>query len=45
MLVTNEVVTTIQPPSVLKKSTLGAGDSMLAGIVYYLSQEKTLLKQ
>ena len=45
MHVTNEVLTTMQPPSVLKKSTVGAGDSILAGIVYYLSQEKTLPKQ
>lgn len=43
MLITNDVVKTIKPPSVFRKSTVGAGDSMLAGIVYYLSQEKNIV--
>jgi 6-phosphofructokinase 2 len=30
------------PPPVERKSTVGAGDSMVAGIVFYLSQGKGL---
>ncbi len=42
MLVTNEMAEMITPPPVIRKSTVGAGDSMVAGIVFYLSQGKTL---
>ena len=42
LLVTNDLATIIKPPSVIKKSTVGAGDSMVAGIVYYLSKQKTI---
>jgi 6-phosphofructokinase 2 len=44
MLVTKNEATQISAPPVKKKSTVGAGDSMLAGIVYSLSQGKTLLE-
>ena len=43
MLVTNDLVKIIKPPPVTKKSTVGAGDSMVAGIVYYLSLEKSIV--
>jgi 6-phosphofructokinase 2 len=33
----------ITPPPAIKKSTVGAGDSMVAGIVFFLSQGKSLL--
>ncbi|MCY7293535.1 MAG: 1-phosphofructokinase family hexose kinase [Ferruginibacter sp.] len=36
MIVTKEITEIISAPSVIKKSTVGAGDSMVAGIVYYL---------
>jgi 6-phosphofructokinase 2 len=42
MLVTKDVVETFTPPHVARKSTVGAGDSMVAGIVFYLSQDKNL---
>jgi 6-phosphofructokinase 2 len=42
MLVTKEEVVMFKPPVVKVKSTVGAGDSMLAGIIFYLCQEKTL---
>jgi 6-phosphofructokinase 2 len=42
MLVTNEMAEMITPPPVIRKSTVGAGDSMVAGIVFYLSQGKSL---
>ncbi|HEY6063156.1 MAG TPA: 1-phosphofructokinase family hexose kinase [Chitinophagaceae bacterium] len=42
MLVTNEMAKMITPPPVIRKSTVGAGDSMVAGIVFYLSQGKNL---
>jgi 6-phosphofructokinase 2 len=42
MLVTKEMAEMITPPPVIRKSTVGAGDSMVAGIVYYLSQNKNL---
>lgn len=38
MLVTKEEVVTITPPVVKKRSTVGAGDSMVAGMVLSLSQ-------
>lgn len=37
MLVTKEGAATFTPPPVQRKSTIGAGDSMVAGIVHYLS--------
>ncbi len=42
MLVTNDVSEIFTPPQVKRISTVGAGDSMVAGIVYYLSIGKTL---
>lgn len=42
MLVTNEVAEIIIPPPVKRKSTVGAGDSMVAGIIFYLSLGKKL---
>ena len=42
MLVTNDIAEIITSPPVIKKSTVGAGDSMVAGIVFYLSQGKSL---
>lgn len=44
MLITKEVSEIITAPTVVRKSTVGAGDSMVAGIVYYLAQGKTLLE-
>jgi 6-phosphofructokinase 2 len=42
MLVTDEITEIFTPPAVERKSTVGAGDSMVAGIVFYLSQGKSL---
>jgi 6-phosphofructokinase 2 len=42
MLVTGEIAEMVTPPAVERKSTVGAGDSMVAGIVFYLSQGKSL---
>ena len=42
MLVTAEIAETFIPPAVMRKSTVGAGDSMVAGIVYFLTQGKDL---
>ena len=42
MLVTKELALQIMPPAVKRKSTVGAGDSMVAGIVFSLSKNKTL---
>jgi 6-phosphofructokinase 2 len=42
MLVTKEEMKKIMPPPVDRKSTVGAGDSMVAGIVFYLSKGKTI---
>ncbi len=42
MLVTNDRAEIIATPHVIRKSTVGAGDSMLAGIVFYLSQQKSI---
>ncbi len=39
MLVTKDEVITSSSPTVKKKSTVGAGDSMVAGMVYALSKE------
>lgn len=44
MLVTKEFTEIITAPSVTKKSTVGAGDSMVAGIVQYLFLEKNILE-
>jgi 6-phosphofructokinase 2 len=44
MLITDEIAEIFTPPAVLRKSTVGAGDSMVAGIVFYLSQGKSLLQ-
>lgn len=44
MLVTHDMAEIITPPQVIRKSTVGAGDSMVAGIVYYLSLGKTLVQ-
>jgi 6-phosphofructokinase 2 len=43
MLVTRSITEIIKPPNVIRKSTVGAGDSMVAGIVYYLSMEKDII--
>jgi 6-phosphofructokinase 2 len=43
MLVTKDIIQIIKPPDVLRKSTVGAGDSMVAGIVYYLSIGKGVI--
>ncbi|MBL7701939.1 MAG: 1-phosphofructokinase family hexose kinase [Ferruginibacter sp.] len=42
MLVTAGTAETFIPPAVERKSTVGAGDSMVAGIVFYLSLGKSL---
>lgn len=44
MLVTKNIVEKIVPPQVIRKSTVGAGDSMVAGIVFYLSLGKNLVE-
>lgn len=44
MVVTNKIDQTITPPQVKRKSTVGAGDSMVAGIVFYLSQGKSIVE-
>ena len=44
MLITNGIAELIKPPAVKKKSTVGAGDSMVAGIVFYMSQDKSLVE-
>jgi 6-phosphofructokinase 2 len=44
MLVTKEIAELITPPPVIRKSTVGAGDSMIAGIVFYLSLGKSLVE-
>ncbi len=44
MLVTDDIAEIFTPPAVERKSTVGAGDSMVAGIVFYLAQGKTLLQ-
>lgn len=42
MLVTKDIVEIYTSPKVERKSTVGAGDSMVAGIVYSLSMNKSL---
>ncbi len=44
MLVTKEITEIITPPPVIRKSTVGAGDSMIAGMVFYLSMGKSLIE-
>lgn len=44
MLVTKDIIKTISSPPAKKKSTVGAGDSMVAGIVLGLSQNKSLIE-
>ena len=44
MLVTKDLMVAIKPPEVPRKSTVGAGDSMVAGIVLGLSKNKNLLE-
>ena len=42
MLVTKTISATFTPPQVVRKSTIGAGDSMVAGMVHYLSSGHSL---
>lgn len=42
MLFTNNNTYKVEAPIVKRKTTVGAGDSMVAGIVYYISQKKNL---
>ena len=42
MLVTKELALQIMPPAVKRKSTVGAGDSMVAGIALSLTRNKSL---
>ncbi len=42
MLVTNNMAELIAPPPVTRKSTVGAGDSMVGGIIYYLEKGKVI---
>ncbi len=42
MLVTKDVIEIYTSPKVERKSTVGAGDSMVAGIIYSLSRDKKL---
>ena len=44
MLISEDFSGTITSPPVLRKSTVGAGDSMVAGMIIYLSQGKSLLE-
>ncbi len=44
MLVTDELAEIITPPQVERKSTVGAGDSMVAGIVLYISNGHSLVE-
>ncbi len=44
MLVTKEMAQQIIPPAVIRKSTVGAGDSMVAGMVLSLSKNKNLIE-
>jgi 6-phosphofructokinase 2 len=44
ILVTKDITQIIKPPVVKRKSTVGAGDSMVAGIVYYLFIGKDIIE-
>ncbi len=44
MLVTKDLALQIVPPSVKRRSTVGAGDSMVAGMVMSLEAKKTLIE-
>jgi 6-phosphofructokinase 2 len=44
MLVTKNEMHQVTPPPVTKKSTIGAGDSMVAGIIYSLENGSNLLR-
>jgi 6-phosphofructokinase 2 len=44
MLVTNNLAEIITAPKVVRKSTVGAGDSMVAGIIWHLSQGHNLVE-
>ena len=44
MLVTKDIAEIFTPPPVKRKSTVGAGDSMVAGIIYFLSKGKSLVE-
>ncbi|MBS1529506.1 MAG: 1-phosphofructokinase family hexose kinase [Bacteroidetes bacterium] len=42
MMVTTDTFILVSPPKIEPKSTVGAGDSLVAGIVHYLSSGKSL---
>jgi len=44
LLLTKDITEKITAPAVVKKSTVGAGDSMVAGIVYFLTEGKNLVE-
>ncbi len=44
LLLSKDICKRIPAPVIKKQSTVGAGDSMVAGITYMLSQNKTLLE-
>lgn len=44
LLITDTIAQKITPPSVTRKSTVGAGDSMVAGITYFLSMQRSLME-
>jgi len=44
LLITKNETHHVVPPVVKRKSTVGAGDSMMAGMIYYLYQQKSLLE-
>ena len=44
MLISKDATFKVGAPIVKRKTTVGAGDSMVAGIVFYLSQGKILLE-
>lgn len=43
LLVTNEIEVQIAAPTAKRQSTVGAGDSMVAGMIFYLSQGRPVL--
>ncbi|HET9056740.1 MAG TPA: 1-phosphofructokinase family hexose kinase [Chitinophagaceae bacterium] len=44
LLVTKDIMQMVNPPTVTRKSTVGAGDSMVAGIIYYLWLGKSIIE-